>query len=204
MIIREMSEAECLQVLARARLARLACALENQPYVVPVYLTYDEDSRCLYGFTTPGQKVEWMRANPLVCVEVDRIAAYDQWVSVIAFGRFEELPETTESDGARLKAPVRPREVAETMSAWSSDSPARRCEDEGCDDERERAWCVLKSNPVWSEPGCSVWAARARRNAAEPLTPLYYRIWIDRVTGHEATRDAKDAISYAAPPLAVR
>ena len=53
--------------------------------VVPVYLAYDEASGCLYGFTTPGQKVEWMRANPLVCVEVDEIAAYDQWVSVIAY-----------------------------------------------------------------------------------------------------------------------
>ena len=79
-----MSREECLRVLAGARLARLACAHENQPYVVPVYLAYHEASGCLYGFTTPGQKVEWMRANPLVCVEVDEVAAYDQWVSVIA------------------------------------------------------------------------------------------------------------------------
>ena len=60
---------------------------ENQPYVVPVYLTYDVLSGgepCLYGFTTPGQKIEWMRANPLVCVEVDEVTAHDQWVSVIA------------------------------------------------------------------------------------------------------------------------
>jgi nitroimidazol reductase NimA-like FMN-containing flavoprotein (pyridoxamine 5'-phosphate oxidase superfamily) len=204
MIIREMSEAECLQVLARARLARLACALENQPYVVPVYLTYDEDSRCLYGFTTPGQKVEWMRTNPLVCVEVDRIASHDQWVSVIAFGRFEELTESPGSDGTLLKAPVRPREVSENTPALSGDSALGQCEDEECEGARERAWRFLKTNPVWSEPGCAAWAARAHRNAAEPLTPLYYRIWIDRVTGHEATRDAKDAISYAAPPLAVR
>ena len=33
-------------------------------------------SGCLYGFTTPGQKVEWMRANPLVCVEVKQGAAH--------------------------------------------------------------------------------------------------------------------------------
>jgi nitroimidazol reductase NimA-like FMN-containing flavoprotein (pyridoxamine 5'-phosphate oxidase superfamily) len=204
MIIREMSEAECLQVLARARLARLSCAHENQPYVVPVYLTYDETCGCFYGFTTPGQKVEWMRTNPLVCVQVDRIASPDQWVSVIAFGIFEELPAPTGNDDLRLKAPRRPQYAPEGRPAWSGTSPARRWEEEGCDNERERAWCVLKNNPVWSEPGCSAWAARAHRNGAEPLTPLYYRIWINRVTGHEATRDAKDAISYAVPPLAVR
>src|SRR5450631_2353862 len=98
MVIHEMSREQCLRVLARAGVARLACAHENQPYVVPVHLAYDEASGCLYGFTTPGQKVEWMRANPQVCVEVDEIAAYDQWVSVIAMGHYEELPETQGND----------------------------------------------------------------------------------------------------------
>ncbi len=88
MVIREMSEQECLRVLAATRLARLACASKNQPYVVPVLLVYDEASGCLYGFTTPGRKVEWMRANPQVCVELDEIAASDQWISVIANGRY--------------------------------------------------------------------------------------------------------------------
>ena len=171
MVIREMSREECLRVLAGARLARLACAHENQPYVVPVYLAYHEASGCLYGFTTPGQKVEWMRANPLVCVEVDEIAAYDQWVSVIAIGRYEELPETPESDDARLRAPERPRQVGEAMSPWSADSRHRQCDDEGCDDERERAWQVLKTHPVWWEPGCAASAARAHRDSAEPFIP---------------------------------
>src|ERR1035438_4037842 len=109
MVIREMSRKECLQVLVGARVARLGCTHENQPYVGPVYLAYDEASGCLYGFTSPGQKVEWMRANPQVCVEVDEIAAYDQWVSVIAFGRYEELPEIPQSNRVRLQAPERPR-----------------------------------------------------------------------------------------------
>jgi len=104
MVIREMSKEECLRVLGGARLARLACAHENQPYIVPVYLAYDGASGCLYGFTTMGEKVETMRTNPLVCVEVDEIAEYDQWLSVIAIGRYEELPQTPECDDERLRA----------------------------------------------------------------------------------------------------
>ena len=46
-----------------------------------------------------------MRANPLVCVEVDEVAAYDRWVSVIAFGRYEELPKPPGSDGATPPGP---------------------------------------------------------------------------------------------------
>ena len=199
MVIREMSNKECLRVLTGARLARLACAHENQPYVVPVYLAYDEASGCLYGFTTPGQKIEWMRANPLVCVEVDEIAADDQWLSVIAFGRYEELPKPPGSDGASLRAPERPRNVAEVAPTWSADSGHRWWDHERCDDEREKAWQIFQSHPMWWEPGLTAWAARMHRDSAEPFIPVYYRIRIDRVTGHEATPDAKDTISSALP-----
>jgi uncharacterized protein len=199
MAIREMSREECHQVLARGRLARLACAHENQPYVVPVYLAYDEASGCLYGFTTPGQKVEWMRANPLVCVELDEVAAYDQWVSVIAIGRYEELPEIPGSDGARLRAQEGPRQVGEAVPAGSADSRQRQCHYEGYDDERLLAWQILKAHPAWWEPGCIAWAARPHRAAAEPFISVYYKIRIDSVTGHESTRDARDAIPDAVP-----
>ena len=37
----------------------------------------------LYGFTTEGQKIEWMRANPLVCVELDEVENFDQWTSIV-------------------------------------------------------------------------------------------------------------------------
>ena len=199
MEIREMNKEECLRVLAGGRLARLACAHENQPYVVPVYLAYDKASACLYGFTTPGQKIEWMRANPLVCVEVDEVAAYDQWVSVIAYGRYEESTEPLESLDTQFRAPEHPRLVGETMPPWSADSRHHQFDDEGGDDVQRRAWQVLKTYPMWVEPGCTAWSARAHRDSTEPFISVYYRIRIDRVTGHEATRDAKDLISYTVP-----
>jgi nitroimidazol reductase NimA-like FMN-containing flavoprotein (pyridoxamine 5'-phosphate oxidase superfamily) len=202
MMIHEMSREECHRVLARATLARLGCARENQPYVVPVYLAFLEQAKCFYGFTTPGQKVEWMRSNPLVCVEIDEIVSHDQWVSVIAFGRYEELPETPASEGASVRAPERPRPGGETMPPWSADSQHRAC-DNACDNQRELAWQVLQTNPAWAEPGHIAWAARGHRNTAEPFISVFYRIRIDRVTGHEATRDAKKAISStvsATPP----
>jgi hypothetical protein len=187
MLIREMTREECLRTLAAARLAKLACAHENQPYVVPVYLAYREPSSgeaCLYGFTTLGQKVVWMRANPLVCVEVDEVVTYDQWVSVIATGRYEELPATSANDTARGRLPEQ------------SGSRHNENDEEWCDNE---VWQVLKAHPMWQEPGSAAWAARTHHDSAEPLIPIYYRIRIDGVTGHEATRDAKNAISSVVP-----
>jgi nitroimidazol reductase NimA-like FMN-containing flavoprotein (pyridoxamine 5'-phosphate oxidase superfamily) len=63
----------------------------NQPYVVPIYFAYEPDR--LYGFSTVGQKVEWMRDNPLVCVEADEVRAHNEWASVVVLGRYEELSD---------------------------------------------------------------------------------------------------------------
>jgi len=85
------------------------------------------------------------------------------------------------------------------MLPWSADSRHRQCADEVCADERERAWQILKALPEWWQPGSTAWAARAHSDPAEPFIPVYYRIRIDRVTGHEATRDTRDAIPDGVP-----
>jgi nitroimidazol reductase NimA-like FMN-containing flavoprotein (pyridoxamine 5'-phosphate oxidase superfamily) len=64
-----------------------------QPYIVPVHFAYHNN--CLYGFSMLGQKIEWMRANPLVCVESDHMSG-EQWTTVLVFGRYEELSDTAE------------------------------------------------------------------------------------------------------------
>jgi nitroimidazol reductase NimA-like FMN-containing flavoprotein (pyridoxamine 5'-phosphate oxidase superfamily) len=69
---------------------------------VPVYFAYEDNA--LYSFATLGQRIEWMRANPLVCIEVDEVVDQQQWESVIVFGRYEELPDTPEWQGARAVA----------------------------------------------------------------------------------------------------
>lgn len=194
MIIREMSRGECLRMLARTRLVKLGCAKNNQPYVVPISLAYhhaDGGDPCLYGVTTLGQKVEWMRVNPLVCVEVDEVAASDRWASVIAFGRYEELPETPEGTDERFRAPERSTLHIRQPSPETGEADPEKA---GSDDERLRAFQILKNQAAWWEPGWAAWVARAaHRDPTETYKIIYYKINIDSITGHESTRDAKDA-----------
>jgi len=91
MMINEIAENECRAVLARASMGRLGCSLDNQPYVVPIYFAYEPNY--VYILSTFGQKIEWMRVNPRVCIEIDEITSQSQWVSVIANGCYQELPE---------------------------------------------------------------------------------------------------------------
>ena len=90
MLVHKLTAAECREVLAKARLGRLACARANQPYVVPISVYFDPDEHVLYGFSTVGQKIRWMRENPLVCVEVEEIVSRRHWTTVVAFGRYDE------------------------------------------------------------------------------------------------------------------
>ena len=91
-MIQEMTRQASLDLLARTQFCKLACAQGSQPYVGPCYFAYNKNS--LYSFSTVGQKIDWMRANPLVCVEADNVVSPQEWVSVIVFGRYEELPDT--------------------------------------------------------------------------------------------------------------
>jgi nitroimidazol reductase NimA-like FMN-containing flavoprotein (pyridoxamine 5'-phosphate oxidase superfamily) len=102
MVIEDLPRDTCIDLLARKRLGRLACAQKGQPYVTPFFFAYH--SEALYSFSTLGQKIAWMRLNPLVCVETDEIESPQHWASVIVFGHYEELPATAEFEPERKLA----------------------------------------------------------------------------------------------------
>jgi nitroimidazol reductase NimA-like FMN-containing flavoprotein (pyridoxamine 5'-phosphate oxidase superfamily) len=191
MVIQEMSRDECLQILAKDRLARLGCCYGNQPYVIPVYLVYEElpeEGPSLYGFTTRGQKVEWMRANPRVCVEVDDVVAHDTWTSVIAFGDFEELPDSS--------GPVRRSLLAANVLQYGRyESDLAPAPESG----RMHAYQLIQTQAEWWEPGCTAFTARNHSGPREPFVPVYYRIRVEEVTGRRAIPDLHLAQPLAAP-----
>ena len=102
MLVQEITRRECLDLLARTHLGRLGCAQGEQPYVVPFYFAYHENY--LYSFSTLGRKIEWMRVNPLVCVEADEVVNSQQWVSIVILGQYEELADTPEWESVRTFA----------------------------------------------------------------------------------------------------
>jgi nitroimidazol reductase NimA-like FMN-containing flavoprotein (pyridoxamine 5'-phosphate oxidase superfamily) len=104
MLIHELTREECLDLLARSSLGRLACARYNQPYVVPIHYSYDAQGPSLVAFSAIGQKVAWMRNNPKVCVEVDHITDKNHWSSVVVIGRYEEVDRSPEDAEMRQRA----------------------------------------------------------------------------------------------------
>ncbi|MES0099329.1 pyridoxamine 5'-phosphate oxidase family protein [Mesorhizobium sp. M0019] len=91
MLIRTLSALECTKLLTANRVGHLACAKDGHPYVVPFYYAHADNH--LYAFSMSGKKVDWMRANPLVCVQVDERGQGRAWRSVVVDGVYEELPD---------------------------------------------------------------------------------------------------------------
>jgi uncharacterized protein len=91
MHIEELTREDSLRFLAGHHIGRLACVRDAQPYITPFSYIYHE--HFIYSFATVGKKVEWLRANPLACVEVDEIASPLQWTSIIASAKYEELTD---------------------------------------------------------------------------------------------------------------
>jgi nitroimidazol reductase NimA-like FMN-containing flavoprotein (pyridoxamine 5'-phosphate oxidase superfamily) len=104
MQIHELSPADCAEILGRTHLGHLACARFDQPYIVPIYFSFDAELSCLYALSLAGQKIYWMRENPKVCLEVGDIADKTQWTTVLVFGRYEELERGPDHAEARSRA----------------------------------------------------------------------------------------------------
>ena len=148
MLIKEMTVTECYHALAHLNFARLGCSLNNQPYITPIFFAFDGEhlyGSDIYCFSKMGQKIAWMRSNPLVCVEIDEVKSQWDWMSIVILGHYEELTDTLEHEGAR-----------------------------------RHAYELLRERAVWWEPAA---VSVAHSEEHEGLSPIYYRIFIDELTG---------------------
>jgi nitroimidazol reductase NimA-like FMN-containing flavoprotein (pyridoxamine 5'-phosphate oxidase superfamily) len=94
LLIQDMSKESMMALLQRVHMGRIACVQESRPYITPFSFAYYEG--CIYSFATVGKRIHWMRANPLVCVEVESILDRQHWQTIVVSGKYEELANTIE------------------------------------------------------------------------------------------------------------
>jgi nitroimidazol reductase NimA-like FMN-containing flavoprotein (pyridoxamine 5'-phosphate oxidase superfamily) len=85
----ELNAKQIDEVLRSEFIGRIGCVLQGWPYIVPVTYVYDGEN--VYAHSGEGMKLRAMRANPLVCFQVDQIRSMRNWRSVLLRGHFEEL-----------------------------------------------------------------------------------------------------------------
>lgn len=97
-MITMLNDHDARRVLQTARVARLGCIVNGEPYIVPINYSFEDDY--LYSHSLPGMKIKGLRENPRACVQVDEIESDLHWRSAIAFGKFEEI--TTQAERAEI------------------------------------------------------------------------------------------------------
>jgi nitroimidazol reductase NimA-like FMN-containing flavoprotein (pyridoxamine 5'-phosphate oxidase superfamily) len=91
-MIQDMDPRECVELLRRNYVGRLAFIVGKSPYVIPItYYYYDQAGNCIISYASEGHKIEAMRINESVSLEVDEIDSVSKWKSVLVHGTFEEL-----------------------------------------------------------------------------------------------------------------
>ena len=93
-MMKMLTDKEARKLFSFAKVGRLGCIVNGEPYVVPINYHLEEDY--LYSHSLPGLKISGLRENPRACVQVDEIESDLHWRSAIAFGKFEEIKTPNE------------------------------------------------------------------------------------------------------------
>ncbi len=89
MTIGRLKDTDSQAILREGTLGRLGCIAAGWPYVTPVNYYFDGED--IFIHSAPGKKIDALRANPRICLQVDEITDSYNWRSVIVYGAFEEI-----------------------------------------------------------------------------------------------------------------
>jgi len=91
MNIGKLKLSDALTILHESTFGYLGCISNGDPYVLPI--NYYFDGKHIFSHSLPGLKIEAMRKNPRVCIQVNQIKDPYHWRSAIAYGLYEEIAD---------------------------------------------------------------------------------------------------------------
>ncbi len=115
--VEDMRRDEIETLLSNVGYGHLGASADGQPYVVPVHYTYDKQD--IYVFTTEGKKVEMIRENPKVCLQLEDVKDNENWRSVVVLGIAEQVTDKAIREKAvSLIAKVNPTLTPAVSIRW--------------------------------------------------------------------------------------
>lgn len=118
---------EILTLLNEKYIGHLAFIADNKPFTVPITYYFDQKDSIL-GYSREGHKIEAMRKNPNVSLQVEHINGVENWLSVLVHGLFEEITGAEAkfvlrefSDGVKSVINVTEHKDPQFISEFTSD-----------------------------------------------------------------------------------
>jgi nitroimidazol reductase NimA-like FMN-containing flavoprotein (pyridoxamine 5'-phosphate oxidase superfamily) len=98
--IKSLPKEEVFKLFERGHFGHLACHHRNDLYLVPV--TYAFHEGFIYSHSALGKKINIMRSNPQICIQVEEVESFFRWKSALAWGEFEELKDEEAARAMRI------------------------------------------------------------------------------------------------------
>ena len=86
-----LSKSEIITLLKDNYIGHLSYIAQGRPFTIPITYFYDLGSNAIISYSAEGHKMEAMRKNGAVSLEVEEIVSNSNWQSVLAHGTFDEL-----------------------------------------------------------------------------------------------------------------
>lgn len=94
-MIRVLDAQECLHILSGNYIGNLSYIYRDRPFITPITYFFDEENNVIIGYSAEGHKINAMRKNNHVSLNVSEIDSVNDWKSVLAHGTFQELSSST-------------------------------------------------------------------------------------------------------------
>ena len=120
--MRTLFEEEARELLGAARIGRLGCVDNGEPYVVPINYVFEDG--VIYSHSLPGRKIDALRAHRRACLQVDEIIDDFKWRSVLAYGDFDEIRVPTDRRSVLNKLLARFPRLTPVESVMARDASA--------------------------------------------------------------------------------
>ena len=90
-MISDLKMARCRLLLQENYWGYLAFTCHGSPYVLPITYCYDAENNWIIGTSAEGHKIDCLRKNKLISLNVSKIDAINDWDSILVHGEYEEL-----------------------------------------------------------------------------------------------------------------
>lgn len=88
-MITNLETNECQFILSNNYIGHLGYIFQDKPFVVPITYFFDEKENHIICYSGEGHKIQAMRKNNRVSLQVDEIDSVNNWKSVLAHGTFK-------------------------------------------------------------------------------------------------------------------
>ncbi|EDP70437.1 hypothetical protein FBALC1_06758 [Flavobacteriales bacterium ALC-1] len=89
-MFKNLEDKEIEFILENNYIGYLGYIFNNKPYVVPITYHFDKESNAIICYSGDGHKMNAMRKNNIVSLQVGEIETVNQWKSILVHGTFEQ------------------------------------------------------------------------------------------------------------------